>query len=219
MIPEDQITAFLNAVSKENTPVLEEMYEDAVRGGIPVIRRDTQSFLKTLLFLLKPSRILEVGTAVGYSACFMAQYTGEDCSIQTIENYEKRIPLARANFKKAGFERRITLLEGDAMDILSQLGSEEENLAKFDLIFMDAAKAQYIAYLPSVKKLMHPGSVLLTDNVLFDGNVALSRFMVERRDRTIHKRMREYIFTLMNDEDFSTAILKTGDGLAMSVMK
>lgn len=221
MMREKQVTDFLNAIQKSEDPILAEMYEEAVCENIPVIRRDTQSFLKTLLFLLKPKSILEAGTAVGFSACFMARYTSDDCHITTIENYAKRIPIARINFTKAGFSDRITLVEGDAGEFLSSLCKEKEkgSAQTYDLIFMDAAKGQYLNWLPYVKKLMHPGSVLLSDNVLFDGNVALSRYMVERRDRTIHKRMRDYIFALMNDGQLQTTILKTGDGLGMSIMK
>lgn len=213
MTNEMRIRSFADAVDKGNTDLLETIYEEAVSDGVPVIRRDTQSFLKTLLCLLKPASILEAGTAVGFSSLFMAQYTDPSCRITTIENYEKRIVKARENFRRAGMEDRIGLIEGDAWEILKELNGT------YDLIFMDAAKAQYIRYLPEVKRLMRPGSVLLSDNIFFDGNIALPRCMVERRDRTIHERMREYIFALMNDEELNTAILQTGDGLAFSVMK
>lgn len=213
MTSEARIRAFAGALNKGNTDLLETLYREAVSDGIPVIRRDTQSFLKTLLCLLKPASVLEAGTAVGFSSLLMAEYTDENCRITTIENYEKRIVKARENFRKAGMEERIELIEGDAGEVLKKL------TGTFDLIFMDAAKAQYIRYLPEVKRLMHPGSVLLSDNIFFDGNIALPRSMVERRDRTIHERMREYLFALMNDEELQTTILQTGDGLAFSVMK
>ena len=213
MTTEMRLRAFMDAADRGNSPLLEELYAEAAAEGIPVIRRDTQRFLKTILCLLKPRTILEAGTAVGFSSILMAEYSGPDCRITTIENYEKRIPKARENFRRAGYEDRITLLKGDAADVLKQLDES------YDLIFMDAAKAQYIRYLPDVKRLMKPGSVLLSDNIFFGGNIALSRYLVERRDRTIHERMREYIFTLMNDDLLQTSILQTGDGLAFSVMK
>lgn len=213
MTIEERIRGFSNAVDSGSSPFLESLYEKTVREDIPVIRRDTQSFLKTILCLLKPKSILEAGTAVGFSAILMAEYTEPDCIITTIENYEKRIPLARENFRLSGYEDRICLIEGNAGEVLKTLDGS------YDLIFMDAAKAQYIYYLPYVKQLMHPGSVLLSDNIFFEGNIALPRYLVERRDRTIHERMREYLFTLMKDPDLQTSILPTGDGLAFSVMK
>ena len=214
---DEHVTEFLSALGGDLSPVLEEIRETAVRDNVPVIRRETQSFLKTLLFLVKPKRILEAGTGVGFSSCLMAAYAPDDCVVTTIENYEKRIPLARANFRKAGFENRITLIEGDAEEVLKTMA--ENRTAAYDLVFMDAAKAQYPNYLPYVKKLLRSGSVLLSDNVLFDGAVPLSRYMVERRNRTIHKRMRDYLFALTADGDFETSVTKIGDGLAVSVYR
>ena len=172
-----------------------------------------QSFLKVLLLMQKPARILEVGTAVGFSALLMSEYAPEGCRITTIENYEKRIPIARENFKRAGKEEEITLIEGDAADVLRDLEGE------FDLIFMDAAKGQYIHYLPDVMRLLAEGGCLVSDNVMQDGDVIESRFAVERRNRTIHARMREYLYELKHRNDLVTSILPLGDGVAVSVKK
>ena len=169
-----------------------------------------QSFLKVLLLSLRPLNILEVGTAVGFSALLMSEYAPQGCRITTIENYEKRIPIARENFKKAGKEDVITLLEGDAADILKDLDD------RYDLIFMDAAKGQYIHFLPEILRLLRTGGVLLSDNVLQDGDIIESHFAVERRNRTIYKRMREYLYTLKHHEQLETAILPLGDGVTMS---
>ena len=170
-----------------------------------------QSFLKVLISLQKPASILEVGTAVGFSALLMSEYAPVGCRITTIENYEKRIPIARENFIRAGKEERITLIEGDAAKVLAQLGGE------FDFIFMDAAKGQYIHYLPDVMRLLSEGGCLVSDNVMQDGDVIESRFAVERRNRTIHARMREYLYELKHREDLVTSILPLGDGVAVSV--
>ena len=148
---------------------------------------------------------------MGFSALLMCEYNPVPCHITTIENYEKRIPLALENFKKAGREDRITLLAGDAADILKDLEGP------FDLIFMDAAKGQYLHFLPDVVRLMAPGSVLISDNVLQDGDIIESRFLVERRNRTIHKRMREYLYQLKHRDDLVTSVLPLGDGVTVSV--
>ncbi len=215
MIVHDRMRAYINSLNPGNTEWLEEIEREAIEAYVPVIRREMQSFLKFLLASFAPSRILEVGTAVGFSALFMSEYGPEGCQITTIENYEKRIPIARENFIRAGRDQQITLLPGDAMEILKGLPDTEP----FDLIFVDAAKGQYLSYLPEVVRLLHPGGVLLSDNVLQDGDVIESRFAVERRNRTIHARMREYLYELTHREDLTTSILPLGDGVTVSVKK
>ena len=180
---------------------------------MPIIRKETAAFLKTMVASARPMRILEVGTAVGYSALLMAQVMPDGAHITTIEKYEPRIPLARAHFREAGMEGRITLIEGDAGKVLDGLADP------FDFIFMDAAKGQYIHWLPRILELLEPGGVLFSDNVLQDGNIVESRFAVERRDRTIHSRMREYLYTLKHMEELETSIIPIGDGVALSVRR
>lgn len=182
---------------------------------VPIIRKETKSFLKVMLEIKRPVKILEIGTAVGFSAILMGKYSPEECRITTIENYEKRIPIARANFARAGMEQKITLLEGDALEIMKGMPDD----AGFDFVFMDAAKGQYPAYLEQVMRFLVPGGILITDNVLQDGDIIESRFAVERRDRTIHSRMREYLYTLKHHPELETSILPLGDGVALSVRK
>jgi predicted O-methyltransferase YrrM len=162
--------------------------------------------------MLAPRRILEIGTAVGYSALVMYTYAPAPCEIVTIERDEQRAAQARQNFAQFGAER-ITLLEGDAAALLPQLDGT------FDLIFMDAAKGQYIRFLPEVIRLLRPGAVLLSDNVLKEGEILESKFAVTRRNRTIHKRMREYLAALSEDPRLRTVLLETGDGTALSVRR
>ena len=213
MIVNERLVTYINSLDRGNTPFLNQLEMDALKNQVPIIRRETQSLLKVLLRIKTPSRILEVGTAVGFSALLMSTYGPENCRITTIENYDKRIPIARENFKKVGKEEQITLLEGDAREILKTL--EEP----FDFIFMDAAKGQYIHFLPDILRLLSRGGILISDNVLQDGDIIESHFAVERRNRTIYKRMREYLSALKNSDVLETSILPLGDGVALSVKK
>lgn len=213
MIVEERMVSFIRSLEQENTPILEEIESEALKDKVPIIRKEMQSFLKVLLLIKKPARILEVGTAVGFSAILMSEYMPKGCIIDTIEKYEKRIPIARQNFRRAGKEDCISLLKGDALEIMRSLSGP------YDFIFMDAAKAQYISYFPEAVRLLGKGGVLLSDNVLQDGDIIESRFAVERRNRTIHSRMREYLYTLKHDERLETSIVPIGDGAALSIKK
>lgn len=213
MIVEERLVDYLHSLETENSEILEQIEQEALNDGVPIIRKEMQSFLKVLLQIKKPLRILEVGAAVGFSAILMSEYVPEDCRITTIENYEKRIPIARNNFKRAGKEEQITLIEGDAMEVLQKLEGP------YDFVFMDAAKGQYIAYLPEVLRILSPEGILVSDNVLQNGEIMESRFVVERRDRTIHSRMREYLYTLKHHESLETSIIPLGDGVALSIKK
>ena len=213
MIVDERIVTFINSLDTKNSEILEVIEREALDDNVPIIRREMQSFLKVLLLVKKPMRILEVGTAVGFSALLMSEYAPEECTITPIENYEKRIPIARQNFVRAGKENRITLIEGDAMEVLGTLKEF------YDFIFMDAAKGQYIHYFPEVMRLLSDGGLLVSDNVMQDGDVIESRFAVERRDRTIHARMREYLYELKHNDELVTSIVPLGDGVALSVKK
>jgi predicted O-methyltransferase YrrM len=213
MICDERLVTYINSLDTGNTPVLDAIEKEALDSYVPIIRKEMQSFLKLLLALKQPKRILEVGAAVGFSSILMAEYGPADCEIITIENYDKRIQLAKANFKRAGKEKQITLLEGDAQDILPMLDGT------FDLIFMDAAKGQYIHFMPEILRLLAVGGVLVSDNVLQDGDIIESHYIVERRNRTIYKRMREYLYELTHNEELVTAVLPVGDGITVSCRK
>lgn len=210
MIVDERFITYINSLDKGNTEFLNQLERQALQTKVPIIRREMQSLLKVLLAIKQPDSILEVGTAVGFSTILMGEYGKKDSHITTIEKYEKRIPIARENFKKAGMEEKITLLEGDALEVMETLTEP------FDFIFMDAAKGQYINFLPDCLRLLKVGGVLVSDNVLQDGDIVESRFAVTRRNRTIHSRMREYLYTLKNHEQLSTAILPLGDGVTIS---
>ena len=213
MITDERTSTFIDSVSGPNTPYLEELEIKAHKEGIPIIRRATQSLLKFILADLKPASVLELGTATAFSAIFMATY-GQNVHIDTIENYEKRIAEAKQNIEDSGFGNAITLIEGDAQSVIEELAAGEKS---YDMIFIDAAKAQYLNYLPVCKKLLRTGGILISDNVLFDGDIVLSRFAVRRRDRTIHSRMREYLRAISEDEELVTTILPIADGMTLSV--
>ena len=213
MIIDERMAAFIDSLDQGNTEFLNEIEKYALETEVPIIRRSMQSLLKFLLQFSKPRNILEVGTAIGFSALLMSEYGPAECHITTIEKYEKRIPLARENFARAGAQDRITLLEGDAIEILQELDGS------YDLIFMDAAKGQYINFLPDILRLLSPGGLLVSDNVLQDGDIIQSRFAVTRRNRTIHARMREYLYELKHHPGLETVILPVGDGVTLSVKK
>ena len=213
MIVDERLVTYINSLDAGNTAMLDQIEREATADYVPIIRKEMQSFLKFLLAMKKPARILEVGTAVGFSAILMAEYDPVPCQITTIENYEKRIPIARENFKRAGKEAQIALLEGDAAEVLKTLEGP------YDFIFMDAAKGQYIHFLPDILRLLPPGGLLISDNVLQDGDIIESRFAVTRRNRTIHARMREYLYELKHHPELETVILPVGDGVTLSTKK
>ena len=213
MIVDERTVTFINSLDTENSEILEVIEQEALDTYVPIIRKEMQSFLKVLLTMKKPMRILEVGTAVGFSALLMSEYVPAECRITTIENYEKRIPIARNNFKRAGKEHMITLIEGDALAVMKTLSDS------YDFIFMDAAKGQYINYFPEVMRLLKADGVLVSDNVLQDGEIIESRYAIERRNRTIHGRMREYLYELKHNDQLITSIIPLGDGVALSIKK
>lgn len=214
MIVNERIVSYINSLNADNEGVLAEIEHEAKAAGVPVIRKEMENFLKVMLAVKKPAGILEVGAAVGYSSILMSMNVDSDCHITTIENYDIRIEQARHNIARAGKESQITLLEGDAMNILKDLPSQE-----YDFVFMDAAKAQYINFLPEVLRVMKTSAVLISDNVLQEGSIAESRYAVTRRDRTIHARMREYMYELTHMNELITSIVPIGDGITMSVKR
>lgn len=212
-IVNERIVSFINSFDRADSEICMTIEKEARDTYVPIIRKEMGSFLKVLLAMKRPENILEIGSAVGYSSILMSENISESARITTIENYDKRIPIARENFRRAGKEDVITLIEGDAGEVLKTLEGP------YDFIFMDAAKAQYIVILPEVIRLLATGGVLVTDNVLQEGDIIESRYGVTRRNRTIYDRMREYIYAVTHSDELQTSIVPIGDGITISVKK
>lgn len=211
MIVNERIVSYIHSLESQNSEVLTKIEQNAIKDNVPIIRKEMESFLRVMLTISKPLNILELGCAIGYSAILMSEYMPENCKITTIENYDKRIPIARENISKARRGSDIELIFGDALEIVPTLTE------KYDFVFMDAAKAQYINFLPPVLEVMNQGGVLIADNVLQEGDLVESKFTVTRRNRTIHKRIREFLYEVKNSDKLSTTIIPIGDGITMSV--
>lgn len=209
----ERTEVFFETLRPEFPEYIREIEKEALRDEVPVIRRGTRDLLRYLLRTENPKRVLEVGTAVGYSALFMKECLSEDAQITTIEKVEMRLVKARENLKKYDEDGKIRLIEGDASEVLTQLRKAGEC---FDFIFMDAAKGQYMNFLPDVLQLLEPGGTLVSDNILHDCDILESRYAVTRRDRTIHGRMREYLYAITHMDELETICLSVGDGVAVS---
>lgn len=205
------MSAYLLSLETPEAGMLAELELYAKEHDIPIVRKETAAFLRVLMKIRRPRRVLEVGTAIGYSGILLARELPEGGKLVTIENYEPRICKAKENFARSGLNGQIVLMEGDAAEILPSLTEP------FDFIFMDAAKGQYMNFFPEVLRLLPKDGVLVSDNVFQDGDTLESRYAVPRRDRTIHARMREYLYTLKHTNGLTTAILPVGDGVAVSV--
>lgn len=214
MITNEHIADYIDSLELEMPEYLRDLEQQAFIDEVPIIRKPAQALLRFLLTLHRPKRILEVGTAVGFSSSFMSEYMPSECSITTIEKVPMRIEAAIANFSKIPRKNSVTLLTGDAATVLKELSETEGSV--FDFIFMDAAKGQYMNFLPEIMKLLPVGGLFITDNTLQEGSIADSKFIVPRRERTIHMRMREYLYTIKHMEELETVILPVADGLALS---
>ena len=211
MITNLKVLEYLDIISPVNSQTVEEIRSVAKENYIPIIKRDTENLLKFVLKMQNPKSILEIGCAVGYSAIIMLE--NSDADIVTVEKMPERVEEAKKNIKYANLENRAKIIEGDAGEILERLVNENR---KFDFIFMDAAKAQYITWLPTVKALLKDKGIIFSDNCLQEGDLLESSFAIRKRDKTIHKRMRDYIYLLLHDEDLESWIFSIGDGVLLS---
>ena len=187
---------------------LEKIKEKALENHIPIIMDDTLEVIAKILIEKKPKRILEIGTAVGYSAMCFSKYLAEDGLIDTIERDEKRIEEAKQNFKKVEVENKINLYEGDAVEILPTLNE------KYDVVFIDAAKGKYPFFLKEALRMLKQDGIIFADNILYKGYV-MSDYN-KHKQRTAVRNLREYIKEVTENENLDTEILEVGDGLAVS---
>lgn len=205
----DYINYFLRTIQPLEDGIVGEVQREAMEEGVPVIQPEVARLIGVLLSIKRPTRILEIGTAVAFSAGFMSQYLQPGGQITTIERFEVMQVQAKENIKKMGLADRITMLEGDAAQILPTLEPP------YDVIFLDGAKGQYNQFLPECLRLLPVGGILIADNVLQEGIIAKSRFSVPRRQRTIHKKMRNFLWSISHDERLETSIIPIGDGIAI----
>lgn len=214
MITEERVLDFIRSFGVDRgSEALHMIEKEAIRDDVPIIRKESGELLRILLQIKKPEKILEVGAAIGFSSVFMGENTDNNTHITTIENYPPRIERAKVNIALAGMEDKIMLISGDAAEVLKELSGS------WDFIFMDAAKGQYIHFLPDVLRLLAPDGLLFSDNVLQDGDVLESRFAVTRRNRTIHSRMREYLTMLTHTPELTTSVIPIGDGVSLTMKK
>ncbi|MDD7403483.1 MAG: O-methyltransferase [Butyribacter sp.] len=216
MIIDERTITYIDSLNWQIPEYLKEVEKKALEDEVPVIRRSMQSLLCFVLKLRKPKAILEIGTAVGFSGMLMSEYAAKNCQIDTIENYPVRQKEAQENFEKYHKTEQIHLYKADAQDVLKQFVEEGR---KYDFIFMDAAKGQYMNFLPAILALLSENGMLVTDNVLQDGDIIQSRYAITKRNRTIHSRMREYLYTLTHSDELDTLILPVGDGVTLSTFR
>ena len=208
------IVEYLRALHSEpSSPVLSEIEKQIAceKETWPIIKPEVADFMRVQLSLIQPSTILEIGTAVGYSSILMSEHLKEGGKITTLERFPYMLETARKNIKRAGLENTIEIIEGDAADTLLTLSDEY-----YDVVFMDCAKGQYINFLPECIRVLKPGGLLITDNVLHKGSVAKSRYLIERRQRTTHSRLREFLWTIMHSNQLVSSVMPLGDGVALS---
>ena len=205
----DYITEYLHQVLPETKGYLKEMEEYAKEYEVPIIHKEMKSFLEVLCKMQKPLKILEIGTAIGYSASVMALASGKDCHITTIERDSDMTTLALNNIEKLGISDQIRVIEGDGLEVLSCLTS------KYDMIFIDAAKGYYNEFFDYAINLINDGGLIVSDNVLYKGMTA-EDLLVKRRQKTIVGRMRDYLVMLCNHKNLTTSIVPIGDGVALS---
>lgn len=204
----DYMENYIKSLLPEVKGELSELRDYAMENSVPIIHDEVGQFIKVMLQIKKPLKILELGTAIGYSAILMCKNSLEDCKITTIERDPKMIEIASENLKKYGFDHRVNIVQGDCLDVLESMNEE------FDFIFMDAGKGHYNHFLTHCIRMLKKDGIIVADNVLFRGMVA-SDELVKRRKITIVKRMRKFLDLVSKDDNLITSVIPMGDGIAV----
>ncbi len=209
MLTDDYLQNYLKEVLPMCDGILGEIQKISYEQDVPIIPNEVVRLLSFILSIKKPKRILEIGAAVGFSSGLMSKFLSDGGKITTIDRFDIMIEQFRENRKKMGLEDKIELIEGNACVVLPRLSE------KFDVIFLDAAKGQYIQMLPDCIRLLETGGILIADDVLQNGNIAKKREEIPRRQRTIHTRMRNFLWEITHNDALETSILTIGDGVAL----
>ncbi len=212
MINYEYINEYVRNTIKQEEGVLAELEKFAEENHVPIVHPEVARLLVVLGKLARPRRILEIGTAIGYSALLFSTVLQPGGKIDTIERYDVMVDRAMSNIKKAGLEDTITVMAGDALEVLRCLDKQ------YDMVFVDAAKGQYLEFLPECLRMLNKGGLLISDNVLYKGMVATDDLVV-RRKKTIVKRMRDYLDVICHHEELETSLIPMGDGVALSYKK
>lgn len=204
-----ELVAFLRNEQKQLSGELGQIEKEANENEVPIIPHETVVFMQFLLGQIKPKQVLEIGTALGFSSSLMAQYVGEDGHVTTIDRFDVMIRKAKKTYERLGLEDRVTLLEGQAADILPEL------TGPYDFIFMDSAKSKYIEFLPECLRLLKKGGVLMVDDIFQGGTVLDPIEEIPRNRRTIHRKLKRFLDVINSHSDLTTSLVPLGDGIAL----
>jgi len=208
----DYMEQYIRKLIPDKDGILKEMETYALSNSVPIIQKEVGNFLELMIAMKKPKKILELGTAIGYSSILMSMSSNKESKITTIERNADMVRIARENIEKYDFNENIEVVEGDCLEVLEKLEGQ------FDLIFMDAGKGHYNHFLPHCLRLLSPDGIIVADNVLFKGMVA-SRELLIRRKITIVKRMKSYLEIISNNPELVTSVIPMGDGIAVTARR
>lgn len=208
-VVKEELLDFMRTQQKKLPGELGKLEEEAHVAEVPVIPHETVVFLKFLLGQLQPERILEIGAAIGFSSSVMATTIGENAHVTTIDRFDVMIEKAKKNYERLGLTDKVTLLEGQAADILPELSGP------YDFIFMDSAKSKYIEFLPECLRLLRKGGVLMVDDIFQGGTILLPDEEIPRGKRAIHRKLNEFLRVVMDHPDLTSTILPLGDGVIL----
>lgn len=208
-VVKQEVIDFMRKGQKQLIGPVGDLQKVANENGVPVIPHETVVFMQFLLGQLKPKNILEIGTAIGFSASLMNEFVGDDGHVTTIDRFDVMIEKAKANFEKQGITDKVTLLEGQAADILPTLEGP------YDFIFMDSAKSKYIEFLPDCLRVLKTGGVIMIDDVLQGGTIFQPIEEIHRSQRAIHRKLNELFDRVMASPDLTASLVPLGDGVLL----